>query len=66
MHGATAVYAWMGIDFNRAGIPSTERAEQALRMQMKYGMIPPYAIKFSMEQLAQSMGVKFKRCGNRA
>lgn len=59
-HGATTVYAWTGIDFSSAGIPRIDRAEDSLRMQIQYGMKPPYAIKFSLEQLAQVIGVKFK------
>jgi len=59
-HGATTVYAWAGINFSRDGIPHTGPAEESLRMQIQYGMKPPYAIKFSIEQLAQVLGVKFK------
>ncbi|TWU34297.1 carbohydrate-binding family 9-like protein [Novipirellula artificiosorum] len=59
-HGARTVMFWQGIVFDSSGQPITEAAEHSLRMQMKHSMSPPYAIKFSVEQLARTIGVEFK------
>lgn len=58
-HGATTLCWWEGINFNGKGIPSIDAASKSLALQIKYGMKPPYLIKFSLEVLAREMGVKF-------
>ncbi|TWU66644.1 hypothetical protein V7x_22140 [Crateriforma conspicua] len=58
-HQATTMHYWAGISFGSDGNPVTRAAEQSLRLQQQYGMKPPYSIKFSVEQLAQVLGVEF-------